>query len=88
MKRVFLHSKKVIANHWFIILIAGAISFILGIGMFLVFLLFSLAFSEDPVDINEVLNVFTEEELDIILSETVDENVSDEDLIYVLNPIA
>jgi len=84
MKRVFLHSKKVIANHWFIILIAWAISFILGIGMFLVFLIFSLAFSEDPVDVNEVLNVFTEEELEIILSETVDESVSDEEYLKLL----
>jgi len=84
MKRVFLHSKKVIANHWFIILIAWAISFILGIGMFLVFLIFSLAFSEDPVDVNDILNVFTEEELDTILSETVDENVSDEEYLKLL----
>ena len=81
MKRVFLHSKKVIANHWFIILIAWAISFILGIGMFLVFLIFSLAFSEDPVDVNEILNVFTEEELEIIFAEKVDEKVSDEEYL-------
>ena len=79
MKRVFLHSKKVIANHWFIICIAGAISFIFGIGMFLILLLWSMAFSQDPVDVNDVMETFSERELEIVLADTIDESVSDDE---------
>ena len=75
MKRVFLHSKRVIGNHWFIICLAGAISFVFGIGLFLIFLAYSLYFKEDPVDVNDVMNNFTEEELNTVLAETVDESV-------------
>ena len=84
MKRVFLHSKKVIANHWFIICIAGTISFIIGIGLFLLLLIISMLFSKDPIDVNEVLDNFTEEELAIVLANEVDENVSDEDYLMTL----
>ena len=84
MKRVILHSKKVIAKHWFIILIAGAISFIIGIGMFLFLLIISLIFSQDPVDVNDLLNNFTEDELDIVLADTVNENVSDEEYLTLM----
>lgn len=84
MKRLFLHSKNVFRNHWFIICIAGAISFIFGIGAFFLLLAYSLAFKEDPVDVNDILNTFTEEELEIVLSETVDENVSDDEYLALL----
>ena len=84
MKRVFLHSKKVFANHWFIIFLAGAISFILGIGMFLILLLWSLAFSQDPVDVNDVLETFSERELEIVLADTIDESVSDDEYLSTL----
>lgn len=84
MKRVILHSKKVITKHWFIILIAGAISFIIGIGMFLFLLIISLIFSQDPVDVNDLLNTFSEEELDIVLADTVNENVSDEEYLTLM----
>ena len=84
MKRVFLHSKKVIANHWFIIFIAGAISFILGIGMFLLLLIWSMAFTQDPVDVDDVMDNFSERELEIVLAETIDESVSDEEYLSTL----
>ena len=84
MKRVFLHSKKVIRNHWFIIGIAWAISFVFGIGLFIILLAFSLAFCADPVDMNDVLENFTEDELDIVLSDTIDERVSDEEYLQLL----
>lgn len=84
MKRVFLHSKKVFSNHWFIICIAGSISFVFGIGLFLIFLVYSLCFKDDPVDVNDLMNTFTEEELNIALADTVDENVSDEDYLQIL----
>ena len=84
MKRVFLHSKKVIANHWFIIFIAGAISFILGIGMFLLLLILSMAFTQDPVDVDDVMDNFSERELEIVLAETIDESVSDEEYLSIL----
>lgn len=84
MKRVFLHSKRVIGNHWFIICITGAVSFVFGIGLFLIFLVYSLYFKDDPVDVNDLMNTFTEEELNIALADTVDENVSDEEYLQIL----
>lgn len=84
MKRVILHSKKVIRNHWFIICIAGAVSFIFGIIAFLAFLIYSMNFKEDPVDVNDIMKEFTEEELGIVLADTMDENVSDEEYFTLL----
>lgn len=84
MKRVILHSKKVIVNHWFIILLACAVSFVIGILVFLAFLLYSLGFTEDPVDVDDVLNEFTEDELTIILAEEMDVNVSDDEYLNLL----
>lgn len=84
MKRVILHSKKVIRNHWFIICIAGAVSFIFGIIAFLAFLIYSMNFTEDPVDVNDIMKEFTEEELGIVLADTMDENVSDEEYFTLL----
>lgn len=84
MKRFFLHSKKVIRNHWFIIGIAWAVSFVFGILAFLAFLIYSMNFTEDPVDVNDVLKTFTEEELEIVLAETVDERISDNDYLSLL----
>ena len=84
MKRVILHSKKVIRNHWFIICIAGAVSFVYGIIAFLTFLIYSMNFTEDPVDVNDIMEEFTEEELGIVLADTMDENVSDEEYFTLL----
>ena len=84
MKRVFIHSKRVIRNHWFIIAIAWAVSFIFGIAAFLLFLIYSMNFKEDPVDVKEILNNFTEEELGVVLSDTVDERISDDDYLQLL----
>ena len=84
MKRVILHSKKVIRNHWFIICIAGAVSFVYGIIAFLAFLIYSMNFTEDPVDVNDIMKEFTEEELGIGLADTMDENVSDEEYFTLL----
>jgi len=84
MKRVIIHSKKVIRNHWFIICIAGAVSFVYGIIAFLAFLIYSMNFTEDPVDVNDIMKEFTEEELGIVLADTMDENVSDEEYFTLL----
>jgi len=84
MKRVLLHSKKVISNHWFIILIAGAISFIIGIGMFLLLLIWSMTFTQDPIDVNDLMDNFTEREMEIVLAGTIDESVSDEEYLSTL----
>ena len=84
MKRVFLHSKKVIRNHWFIIAIAWAISFVFGIGLFLLLLIWSMAFTQDPVDVNDVMDNFSERELEIVLAETVDESITDDEYLSTL----
>lgn len=84
MNRVILHSKKVVSNHWFIICIAGAVSIVYAIIAFLAFLIYSMNFTEDPVDVNDLMEEFTEEELQIVLADTMDVNVSDEEYFTLL----
>lgn len=84
MKRVFLHSMKVMGKHWFWILVGSAISWPIGIGVFLLFLIFSLIFSEDPVSISEIKKAFTKRELAIVSAKTVNENVTDEEYLTLL----
>ena len=84
MKKVFLHSKKVIGKFWFLIAIAWAISFVFGIGLFLILLVLSMLFTGDPVDVKALMNEFTEEELETVLADNVDEKVSDDRYITLM----
>lgn len=84
MKRVILHSKKVFGNHWFIILVASSISIFIGIGLFFLFLIYSLIFTQDPISVNDILNSFTEEELAIIFNDKVDEKVNDDEYLSLV----
>lgn len=84
MKRIYLHIKRLFKKFWFIIFFAFAISIVHGIALLVIMLILSMLFFSDPVDVNAILDNFTEEELDIILSETVDEKVSDDDYLNLL----
>ena len=84
MKRIYLHIKRLFKKFWFIIFFAFAISIVHGIALLVIMLILSMLFFSDPVDVNAILDHFTEEELDIILAETVDEKVSDDDYLNLL----
>lgn len=56
----------------------------MGLGVLIIATALSMALFSDPVDVNAILDNFTEEELDIILAESVDENVSDDDYLNLL----
>ena len=84
MKRLFLHIKRIFRKFWFLIFFAWAISFVFGIALIVVMTVISMTFFKDPVDIKGILQNFTEEQLDIIFAEEVDENVSDVDYFTIL----
>jgi len=84
MKRLVLHVKRLFKKFWFIIFFAFAISIVHGIALLVIMLTLSMLFFSDPVDVNAILDNFTEDELDIILAETVDEKVSDDDYLNLL----
>jgi hypothetical protein len=56
----------------------------MGLGVLIIATVLSMALFSDPVDVNAILDNFTEDELDIILAESVDENVSDDDYLNLL----
>ena len=84
MKRVFSHIKRLFRKFWFFLFFAFAISPIMGLGVLIIATVLSMALFSDPVDVNAILDNFTEDELDIILAETVDKNVSDDDYLNLL----
>jgi len=88
MKRVFLHSKRVFAKFWFVILLSCSISPIIGLGVFIAMIVISMLFFSDPIDVKaeveELMNHFTEEELEVVFAEKVDENISDDDYLALL----
>lgn len=84
MKRAFSHIKRLFRKFWFFLFFAFAISPIMGLGVLIIATALSMALFSDPVDVNAILDNFTEEELDIILAESVDENVSDDDYLNLL----
>lgn len=88
MKRAFLHFKRVISKLWFILVLFGVISPIVLFGMAILMTIVSMMFFDDPVDpesaVEDILNNFTEEQLNIIFSEKVDEDVCDDDYLTLL----
>lgn len=88
MKRVFLHFKRLLKKIGFILFFAFAISPFIGLGLLILSMAISMLLFKDPVDleseVEELLNYFTEEELEIIFAEKVDENVSDDDYLSLV----
>lgn len=82
MKRVFAHFMRIVRKFWFFLLIVAPISPIVFLGVIIIMTVISLLFFSDPVDVEsaveDLMKNFTEEELEIIFAEKVDENVSDD----------
>ena len=85
MKKFFAHFMRIIRKFWFFLLIIAPISPIFFFGVLIIMTVISMLFFSDPIDVEsvveDVLSNFTEEELEIIFSEEVDENVSDEEYL-------
>lgn len=81
MRRIYLHVKRLFKKFWFIIFFFSAISLVFGLGLVIIMTAISLLFFNDPVDIDAILDNFTERELEIILSEEMDESVSDDEYL-------
>lgn len=84
MKKLFLHIKRLFKKFWFIILPAFAVSLIIGLALLIVMTIISMFFFDNIVDTDAILENFTEKQLEIIFSEEVDENVSDDDYLTLL----
>lgn len=83
MRRIYLHVKRLFKKFWFIIFFFSAISLVFGLGLVIIMTAISLLFFNDPVDINAILDSFTERELDIVLSKVMDESVSDDEYLML-----
>lgn len=84
MKRLVLHVKRLFRKFWFIIFFCFAISMVFGVGILIIMTAISMLFFSDPIDIKGILKNFTDEELEIILSEKDNESVSDDDYFEIL----
>ena len=84
MKRLFLHIKRIFKKFWFIIFFMSAISLFFGIALVIVMTAISMLFFSDPVDVDAILDNFTERELEIILSEEMDESVADDEYLELI----
>ena len=81
MKRIYLHVKRLFKKFWFIIFLAFAISFLTGFALLIVMTAISMLFFSDPVDVNAILDNFS---VEVILSEEMDETVSDDDYLMLV----
>ena len=85
MKRLFLHIKRIFKKFWFVIFFMSAMSLVFGLVLVIVMTAISLLFFDDPVDVDAILDNFSERELEIILSEEMDESVADEEYLELLS---
>lgn len=84
MKRIYLHVKRLFKKFWVIIFLAFAISLIHGVGLLIIMTVISMLFFNDPVDVDAIMNEFTEREIEIILSEDMDDSVSDDQYLELI----
>lgn len=84
MKKLFLHIKRLFRKFWFVIFFASAISIVFGVIVLVVMTAISMLFFDNIVDVDAILDNFTEEQLEIIFSEKMDENVNDDDYLTLL----
>jgi len=84
MKRIYLHVKRLFKKFWVIIFLGFAISFVMGFALLIIMTAISMLFFNDPVDVNGILENFTDEQLEIILATEMDEKVSDDDYLTLL----
>lgn len=81
MKKVVIHLVRVISKFWFILMIAGAISIVIGVGLLIVMTVISLIFFDNIVEEKNPEDYFTKEELNLIQS---DEAADDEAYLSLL----
>ena len=84
MKKLVLHVKRLFRKFWIYILFMFAMSPIVGFVNLIIMIAISLLFFRDPlepINVDEVMQEFTEEELAIIDEVTINEDVTDEDYL-------
>ena len=84
MKKVFSHIQRIFKYYWYVIIIISAVSLIWGLGLLVVMTAISLLLLDDPIepiDEEEILKNFTEEQKEMLLSEELDMYVSDDDYL-------
>lgn len=84
MKKLFLHIKRLFRKFWFVIFFFFAISLIHGLIVLVVMTIISMLFFDNVVDVDAILENFTEEQLEIIFNEEMDESVCDDDYLTLL----
>lgn len=84
MKKLFLHIKRLFRKFWFLIFCICAISIVHGVIALVVMTIISLLFFDNIVDVDAILENFTDEQLEIILSEEMDVNVTDDEYLTLL----
>lgn len=84
MKKLFLHIKRIFRKFWFLIFCICAISIVHGVIALVVMTIISLLFFDNIVDVDAILENFTDEQLEIILSEEMDVNVTDDEYLTLL----
>lgn len=81
MKKLVYHIVRLFRKFWFVLLLAFAISPVIGLGVLFIATAISLVFFSDPKDTKAPKDYFTEEELRKIQSE---EDVDDEEYLTLL----
>lgn len=84
MKKLFLHIKRLFKKFWFVIFFFFALSLAHGLIALIVMTIISMLFFDNIVDVDAILENFTEEQLKIIFSEEMDENVTDDEYLTLL----
>lgn len=88
MRKIILHAKRLFRILKYILIfliIVAPIYYILWFFLIFIFLtLFSVLFFSDPIDEKKVLKHFSENDLLIIASDSIDENVSDSEYLSLM----
>ena len=84
MRKLFLHIKRLFRKFWFLIFCICAISIVHGVIALVVMTIISMLFFDNIVDVDAILENFTEEQLEIVLAEEMDENVTDDEYLTLL----
>ena len=84
MRKLFLHIKRLFRKFWLLIFCICAISIVHGVIALVVMTIISLLFFDNIVDVDAILENFTDEQLKIILSEEMDVNVTDDEYLTLL----
>lgn len=81
MNRVFSHIKRLLRKFWFLLFLAFAISPIMGLSIFVMAIILSMVLSNDPEEVKDPTDYFTQEEWRKIHSE---EDLEDEEYLALL----